>query len=63
MKATSLILIFSGIIGLNNCSSDIKLNIPDYLMETKSKTDISNQLKIKNVNDTISTSLFFSPFN
>ncbi|MEI6696535.1 MAG: hypothetical protein WCO13_10735 [Bacteroidota bacterium] len=54
MKATALILIFSGLMGTNRCSSEIKIDFPIFLKGNDLKT---KEIKTRNVNN---QSLLFS---
>ncbi len=55
MKATALILIFSGLMGLNRCSSEIKIDFPIILNKNGLKTR-----EIKTENDYYRNFLLFS---
>ena len=50
MKATALILIFSGLMGLNKCSSEIKIDFPIILKGNDLKP---KEIKTRNVNNQI----------
>ena len=52
MKATTLIFIFSGLIGLNKCSEDIEIKLPTFLIEKNLKTEDSDKVKFENKKDT-----------
>jgi len=61
MKATTLILVFSGLISLNRCSSDVKIGLPKFSIDKNLNLKEFLKPKSENIKDTLSTSSFFLP--
>ncbi len=59
MKATTLILIFSGLTGLTECSSEIKIDLPVFSHDKNIAIEETKSAKFEKTKDTISISSFF----
>ena len=59
MKATTLILIFSGLVGLNRCSDEIKVDLGKFSTDKNLKIEAIKDKKSENTKDTLPTSSFF----
>jgi len=56
MKSTTIILIFSGLIGLNRCSNEGELKLPTLLFDKNFKAEDSENSKFEINKDTLRTS-------
>ena len=67
MKISTFILIFSGLTGLNRCSTDVKLDFPFF--NNENKTDVkgnsfkNDSLDLVKVNKDDSATSYFLPVN
>ncbi len=46
MKTFTFLLIFSGLTGLNKCSSDIKIDVPFFNKNIQNKTEENNDTEL-----------------